>query len=44
MKSHRIALMQIFYMQCIREIRICILFLSGGSNVKKKIVAWKTCI
>jgi hypothetical protein len=41
MKSLRIACMQIIYMQCIREVRIYILFLSSGLNIKKKFVAWK---
>jgi hypothetical protein len=43
MKRLGLAFMQIFYMQCIREVRIYILFLSIGLNIKKKFVAVKTC-
>jgi hypothetical protein len=43
MKSFRITVTQIFYMQCIREIRIYIHILSGVLNIKKKFAGWKTC-
>jgi hypothetical protein len=49
MKSLRIAFIHIFYMQCIREIRIYILFLLGGLNIKRnflhgKSVTSKSCL